>query len=118
MQAKGLTLAVAPAVTPFVLGLGWISRRRHREALVEALLTSELARLSPATARSLLRTVRADGSPAEAALSCREGLTAKECTSLDALCATLADAEAVASRSVGDAFRVLWTSLAYARRLV
>jgi len=118
MPEEGLGLGVEPSVAPFVLALRWLVRPRDREGLVESVLTSELARLSPADARGLLRTVRSQGLPADAALACRDGLSPVECESLDALQRALDSAGDVASRSVLDAFRALWTELGYARRLV
>ena len=105
-------LAAEPAVRPFVLALRWLARPIERDGLVEAVLTSDLARLSPAAVRGMLRSVRAQGGPAEAALGCREGLTPQECAALDALGSTLAAADAVAGSSVSKAFELLWKDLA------
>ena len=118
MPEEGLALGSEPSVAPFVLALRWLARPGDREGLVEAILTSELARLSPAAARGLLRTVRAEGLAAESALGCRDGLTTEECRSLDSLQRALDRAGKAAGRSVLDAFGVLWTDLAYARTLV
>jgi RecB family exonuclease len=118
MPEEGVALAAEPAVRPFVLALRWLARPIERDGLIEAVLTSELARLSPAAVRGLLRTVRANGLSAESALGCREGLALDECETLDALGATFAAAETFAPRSVSRAFELLWTELAYSRRLV
>jgi superfamily I DNA/RNA helicase/RecB family exonuclease len=118
MPESGVGLAGEPAVVPFVMALRWLARPKERDGLVEAMLTSELARLSPAVVRGLLRSVRALGLPAEAALTCRDNLGTEECEALDALVATLADAETAVSKSVSKAFEILWQRLAYSRRLV
>jgi superfamily I DNA/RNA helicase/RecB family exonuclease len=118
MPESGVGLAGEPAVAPFVLALRWLARPKERDGLVEAMLSSELARLSPAVVRGLLRTVRAKGQPAEAAIACRENLGPEEGGALDALGATLAEAETVATKSVSKAFEILWQRLEYSGRLV
>jgi pyrroloquinoline quinone (PQQ) biosynthesis protein C len=50
-----------------VLGLRWlVALHDERDELIEPVLTSELGRLSPATARTLLRLLRAHGTAREA----------------------------------------------------
>jgi superfamily I DNA/RNA helicase/RecB family exonuclease len=114
----GLSLLAEPATFPFVLALRWLARPEDRDGLAESILTSDLARLSPATARGLVRAALAAGQPPSAALWRREGLTPDEATALEALCEVLAEADAVADRSILDAFSALWRKLPYARRLV
>ncbi|CAN5116282.1 ATP-dependent DNA helicase [soil metagenome] len=113
-------LAETPTL-PYLLALRWLSRPQERDGLIESLLTSELARLSPAEARGLVRSARSAGQPPAAALDRVEdhgGLAPGTAESLRALKEVLAEAEPVASRSVLDAFAVLWKGLSYSRRLV
>lgn len=114
----GLSLLAEPATFPFVLALRWLARPEDRDGLAESILTSELARLSPATARGLVRAALAGDRPPSAALERQEGLTPDEASQLQALSGVLAEAEALAGRSVLDAFSILWRKLPYARRLV
>jgi superfamily I DNA/RNA helicase/RecB family exonuclease len=114
----GLALLAEPATFPFVLALRWLARPEDRDGLAESILTSHLARLSPAAARGLVRAALAADQPPSAALQRREGLTPEEGAELDALCGVLAEAGAVADRSVLDAFSILWRRLPYAARLV
>jgi superfamily I DNA/RNA helicase/RecB family exonuclease len=114
----GLSLLAEPAIFPFVLALRWLARPEDRDGLAESMLTSELARLSPATARGLVRAALAANEPPSAALERIEGLTPEEANELGVLRAVLAEAEALAERSVLDAFSVLWRRLPYSRRLV
>jgi superfamily I DNA/RNA helicase/RecB family exonuclease len=114
----GLSLLAEPAIFPFVLALRWLARPEDRDGLAESMLTSELARLSPATARGLVRAALASDEPPSSALERIEGLTPEEANELRALRAVLVEAEALAERSVLDAFSVLWRKLPYSRRLV
>lgn len=115
---NGVSLLAEPATFPFGLALKWLVRPEERDGLVESILTSDLARLSPAAARGAVRTATASGLAAQAALEVGEGLSAPESAEVAALRAALTEAEPVAGRSVLDAFRVLWARLPYARRLV
>ncbi len=114
----GVSLLAEPAAIPFVLALRWVARPLERDALVEPLLTSELARLSPASARALVRAARAGGAPAAGALDRVDGLTAEEAAAVGSLARVLERAARLATRSVLDCFRELWTGLDHARRLV
>jgi superfamily I DNA/RNA helicase len=114
----GLSPAAAPATLPYVLALRWIvAGPDQRDDLVESVLTSELGRISPASARSLLRLARAGrGRPADA-LRIDQGLEGSERESLEAMRTALARAEERRG-SVLDAFSVLWQELPCSRRLV
>jgi len=114
---SGLSVATEPAVLPFVLALRWVARPAERDVLVESLLTSELGGLSPATARGLLRTARAQGRPPSDALSVTVGLSPAERDRLDAVRTALRDAEGVAD-SVIDAFDRLWKRMPFSAELV
>jgi ATP-dependent exoDNAse (exonuclease V) beta subunit len=114
----GLSLLAEPAVHPFVLALKWLGRPEERGELVEAVLGSELGRLSPATARGLVRGARAAGEGPAGALARTENLTAAEAAGVEVLRRSLVGAERVAARSVLEAFRGLWRDLPYSRRLV
>src|SRR5207244_12179674 len=70
----GLSLLADPATQPFVLALRWLSRPLERDGLVESVLTSDLASLSPAAARGVVRAARAAGEAPAAALDHEEGL--------------------------------------------
>jgi superfamily I DNA/RNA helicase/RecB family exonuclease len=108
----------APATRPFVLALRWIAGGLdERDALVEPVLTSELGGLSPASARTLLRQVRAHGLAPREALDHAELAGAEEADAIVELAAVLADAEQV-QPSVLRSFEVLWQELPYARELV
>lgn len=112
------SLAAEPATMPYVLALRWLAHPDRRDGMVESLLTSELAGLSPAAARGLIRAARAQGLPRADALALDEGLTADETGRLVDLRAVLDEAVATAGTSVIDTFRVLWTGLACSRTLV
>ncbi len=114
---SGLSMLSEPATHPFVLAFRWIVRPDQRDDLVESLLTSELARLTPAAARALVRTTRASGEPPAAALSAGDGLDDAERGRVTALRSALEDAER-SQHSVIDAFRRLWRDLPYSARLV
>jgi superfamily I DNA/RNA helicase/RecB family exonuclease len=115
---EGLSLLAEPATFPFGLALKWLARPEERDALVESVLTSDLARLSPASARGAVRAVTAEGLPPRSALEVTQGLTREEASEMAALREALTLAEPMAGRSVLDAFRVLWQELPYAGRLV
>ncbi|HJP66571.1 MAG TPA: ATP-dependent helicase, partial [Actinomycetota bacterium] len=118
LPEAGVSLLAEPAAHPYVLALRWLARPDDRDGLVEPILTSELARLSPASARGLVRAARAAGQPIARAIEHDAGLSAEEEEAIEELRAVLAAAEAVAGRSALEAFRTLWTGLACSRRLV
>jgi superfamily I DNA/RNA helicase/RecB family exonuclease len=108
----------SPATVPYLLALRWLAGGdEERDELAEAVLTSELGGLSPASARAVLRSVRADGRPPREALGADEGLTETERSSLRALRAALSRAQE-RSGSVLDAFSILWRELPCSARLV
>lgn len=110
--------ATIPATRPFILALEWIvAPDESRDRLAEPLLTSELGRLSPASARSLLRLVRAHGGRPAEVLSAPEHAGDDDRAAIVELDRTLRRAE-TARASVLDAFGVLWRSLPYAQDLV
>jgi superfamily I DNA/RNA helicase/RecB family exonuclease len=114
----GLSLTTEPATYPFVLALRWLAGRTDKAELIEPVLTSDLARLSPAVARGLMRVAQARAGSVVAALEHTEGLSPDEAASVSALRETLERALAVADRSVTDAFKILWNELACSARLV
>ena len=108
----------APATRPFVLALRWIAGGLdERDALVEPVLTSELGGLSPASARTLLRQVRAHGLAPREALERADLAAPEEQAAIVELATVLSDAGGVQS-SVLRSFEVLWRELPYARELV
>jgi superfamily I DNA/RNA helicase/RecB family exonuclease len=115
---SGLAIAVEPATYPYVLALRWIARPAEREQLVESVLTSDLARLSPASARGLTRVALASDGTVAAAIDHIEGLPAERAEELGALRDVLARAEEVGGGSVDHAFRELWQALPCSARLV
>ncbi len=124
---RGVRLRSEPAVRPFLLALRWLADGGERDALVEPLLTSELAGLSPASARALVRAAFAGGGRGRAGASAAGVLDAADAAaSLDAgeraavgrLRDALAAAGEVAGRSALDAFRILWRDLPWSARLV
>src|SRR5205814_1807115 len=100
------------------LALRWLASPDQRDSLIESVLTSELAGLSPAAARGLLRAATADGRPRSRALEMKDGLSPDEAESIGTLRDVLDRAEAFAGRSVLDAFSLLWRALPCSRRLV
>ena len=56
-----LALQTQPATFPYVLALRWLADPGRRDALIESILTSDLAGLSPAAARGLLRAAGGAG---------------------------------------------------------
>lgn len=115
---SGLSAMAAPATFPYVLGLRWLAAgESERDELVEAVLTSDLAGLSPAAARALLRHVRAEGRAAREALDADEGLAEAELSALRRLREVLTRA-AERRGSVLDAFAVLWLELPCSAALV
>ena len=112
------SLIADPATAPYVLALRWIACPDDRDGLVEALLTSELARCSPAQARTLMRAAGAAGRPPAAALSFAEALPEAPAEAVTELYDVLGRAEEVADRSVLDAFSILWRELPSSARLV
>jgi superfamily I DNA/RNA helicase/RecB family exonuclease len=115
---SGLSLLAEPATFPFGLALKWLARPEERDSLVEAILTSDLVQLSPASARGAVRAATAAGLTPRAALAVTEGLSPREAAEVAAVREALGEAEPLAGRSVLDAFRALWRRLPYARRLV
>jgi superfamily I DNA/RNA helicase/RecB family exonuclease len=111
-----LALQTQPATFPYVLALRWLADPGRRDALIESVLTSDLAGLSPAAARGLLRAAGGAGRPAAAAIEFDDGLSPDEAASLAELRGVLARAEAC--RSILDAFSLLWRELPCSRRLV
>ena len=108
----------APATRPFVLALRWIADGLdERDALVEPVLTSELGGLSPASARTLLRQVRAHGFAPREALDHADLAATEEADAIDELATVLSNAEHVQT-SVLRSFELLWQELPYARELV
>lgn len=118
LPEAGRSLLVEPATAPYVLALRWLARPQERDGLVERLLTSDLARCSPAEARGMVRDARSAGRPAAAAIEEVDELPPDRRETVEALRAALAEAEAVADRSVLDAFRILWHRLPSSTRLV
>lgn len=115
---SALTLLVEPSAYPYLLALRWLAHRDDPDSLIEPILTSDLAGLSPASARGLVRLAKAAGQPQRAALERDDGLAPDERERLATLREVLADAEAVAARSVHDTFRILWTRLPCSARIV
>jgi superfamily I DNA/RNA helicase len=116
---RGLSLAAEPATFPYVLALRWlVADRETREEMVEAVLTSDLVRLSPAAARGVMRAAQTSAGTVAAALDRIDGLTSEEAGSVRAVRDVFARAEAIAGRSVDVAFRILWTELPTSIRLV
>lgn len=113
----GLSLEVEPATLPYTLALRWIARPAERDGLIEPVLTSQLAGLSPASARGLLRTARAAGLALSEALTVVEGLSREEIERLGAVRAALEGADRL-SDSVIDAFALLWKRLPVSAELV
>ena len=108
----------APATRPFVLALRWIEGGPdERDALVEPVITSELGGLSPASARTLLRQVRAHGLPPREAVDRPDLGATEEAEALERLRSVLSEAEGPQD-SVLRSFEVLWRELPYARELV
>ena len=115
----GISLVAEPATSPLVLALRWIAGSPAvRDGLVESVLTSELGGLSPAVARGLVRAAAVEDRPAAAALEYETGLTDTEAQQMAELRESLAAAERVSSKSVLDAFKLLWTRLPFARSVV
>ncbi len=115
---SGLSLGVEPATFPYVLALRWLAEPAAREELIESVLTSDLVRLSPATARGLMRVAQAADGSVASALDHADGLSPEEAADAAAVREALARAGEVAGRSVLDAFRILWADLPCSQRLV
>ena len=112
---RGLSTMAEPSIHPYLLALRWVARPAARPALVESVLTSDLARIPPAVARGMLRDA---GATPEAALERTEGLSAEQREAVERLRECLDEAESVADRSVTDAFSILWRRLPCSSRLV
>jgi superfamily I DNA/RNA helicase len=116
---RGLSLSAEPATFPYVLALRWlVADREAREALIESVLTSDLVRLSPASARGVMRAAQTAAGTIAAALGRTDGLSPEEAASIEAVREVFAEAEPTADRSVDVAFRILWTRLPTSARLV
>jgi len=115
---EGLSLLAEPAAQPFILALRWLARPGERDGLVESVLVSDLAGVSPAAARGLVRAAQASGLSPSRAIERDDGLAPDEVRSLAILRQVLSDAERVAARSVLDAFSILWRQLPCAARMV
>ncbi|GIU99859.1 MAG: DNA helicase [Actinomycetota bacterium] len=112
------TPAAAPATAPYVLALRWlVATDEERNDLVVPLLTSRLAGLSPATARTLVRSALASGRPPRDALGIDEGLGEAERAAVARLREVL-DRAAGRAASVLDAFAVCWRELPCSAELV
>jgi superfamily I DNA/RNA helicase len=116
---SGMALTAEPATFPYVLALRWlVADVDERDRLIESILTSDLVRLSPASARGLMRASQAIDGTIGTALEHTDGLTRQETEELEAVRSVLSRAGAVQDRSVLDAFRILWQDLPYSSRLV
>ncbi|MEX0832878.1 MAG: ATP-dependent DNA helicase [Actinomycetota bacterium] len=115
---SGLSLLAEPATFPFILAFRWLVRPDERDTLIEPLLTSELARLTPAAARGLARAASASGGDKAGAIDREDGLSDREREGLETLRSVLVRAEPLAHRSALDTFRLLWRELPYSERLV
>jgi superfamily I DNA/RNA helicase len=119
LPESGMALTAEPATFPYVLALRWLTADADvREQLVESVLTSDLVRLSPASARGLMRASQAVDGTVATALDHIDGLTQAEASEVETVREVLARATTVADRSVLDAFRILWQDLPYSARLV
>jgi superfamily I DNA/RNA helicase len=119
LPESGMALTAEPATFPYVLALRWLTADAEaREQLVESVLTSDLVRLSPASARGLMRAAQAADGTVATALDHIDGLTPSEASEVETVREVLARATTVADRSVLDAFRILWQALPYSARLV
>ncbi|MGH2596456.1 MAG: ATP-dependent helicase [Actinomycetota bacterium] len=119
LPESGMALTAEPATFPYVLALRWLTAdTKAREQLIESVLTSDLVRLSPASARGLMRAAQANDGTVGTALEHTDGLTQPEAREVEAVREVLTHAAKVADRSVLDAFRVLWQELPYSSRLV
>jgi superfamily I DNA/RNA helicase/RecB family exonuclease len=114
---RGLSTLAEPATYPYVLALRWVARPEERAALVEPLVTSDLARVPPAAARGMLRAAGGAGVSAETVLAQTDGLSPEQVDAVAGLRAALDDA-AQRAGSVVDAFSVLWRRLPSSTRLV
>jgi superfamily I DNA/RNA helicase/RecB family exonuclease len=116
---RGLSLTTEAATYPYVLALRWlIADQTRREELIEPLLTSDVAGLSAAAARGVLREARtAHGSIAEA-LDTVEKLSPEEAEAVTAARNVLVKAALFSQISVQDSFKTLWEDLPCSRRLV
>ena len=118
VSERGLAATSEAGALPYLLGMSWLAFPQDRDALTETILTSELAGLSPAGARGVVRGARAAGGNASDAVERDDGLTRSEAEALGALRRTLERAAAVSDRSALEAFRLLWRGLPFSARLV
>ncbi len=112
------TLRAEPGTAPYLLALEWAGFPDRRDELAESVLTSPLGDLSPAAARTLLRTTREARLPPREAIGLAAGLDATEEASLRALQAAFEAAVPLAETSALECFRALWLRLPCAARLV
>jgi superfamily I DNA/RNA helicase len=116
---SGVSLSQEPSTRPFVLALRWlVASPDERAGLVEAVLTSDLVRLSPAAARGLMRVAHTRTGSVANAVEFTEGLTAQETERVAEVRGVLERAAEAADRSVLDTFATLWRELPSSRRLV
>ena len=116
---SSVSLAQEPATRPYVLALRWlVAHEDERNELIESVLTSDLVRLSPATARGSLRISQSRTGTIGRALDFTDGLTAEEATRVREVGRVLGRAADAADRSVLDTFAILWRELPSSRRLV
>jgi superfamily I DNA/RNA helicase/RecB family exonuclease len=98
---SGVSLAQEPATRPLVLALRWlVASDDERIGLIESVLTSDLVRLSPGSARGLLRLAHARTGTVARALEFTEGLTAEEAAQVEEVRGVFARAEQAADPSV------------------
>ena len=111
--------AAVPATCPFVLALRWlVAGPQERDSLIEPVLTSELGRLSPASARTLLRlAARTVAAPREA-LALHDLAEPEDAKVLTGARLASSHGPRPSHASVLDAFRVLWLELPFAADLV
>jgi superfamily I DNA/RNA helicase len=115
----GVSLAQEPATRPYVLALRWlVASEDERNGLVESVLTSDLVRLSPASARGLMRIAHTRGGSVAKALEFTDGLSPQEAAQVEEVRTVFEHAAAAADRSVLDTFATLWRELPSSRRVV
>lgn len=112
------SLLVEAGTMPYVTALRWCARPEQRDLLAEPLLSSELTRLTPAEARSLVRSAKVNGKPPREAFDHAAELHLDAAQTVKELRDALAAASATAEGSVGQTFRSLWHQLPHSRRLV
>lgn len=111
------SLLVQAATAPYIVALRWLARPDQRDVLIEPLLSSDLTRLTPAEARTLVREARLASRPPAHALT----LAADHLPHAAPTVQQLADALDAAEQhidSAADAFRALWMGSPHSSRLV